>query len=329
MAPYHAGELEVQARTGEFDQAVVNAAIVRTVVPPPLATFLSTLQWVILGGADARGAVWATALFGSPGFVHAAEDGVVRIEAQIDPGDPLAGLGLGPDDVGRAEGGGCGPDGGGTVGQAGVPIGLLAIDPARRFRARVNGRLSRHDDVLCVTAEQVYPNCMKYIQRRSLTTAVSTPTGAATRRSTRLSADDVDLLARADTFFIATLAPGADPGHGADVSHRGGRPGFIESLGGGTLRFADYRGNAMFNTLGNLELDPRAGLLVPDFDTGDLLQLTGRAVVDYEPEPAPAHPGARRIVRFSVAEAVRRPAASPLRSGAVEYSPFLPPRPVP
>jgi hypothetical protein len=85
----------------------------------------------------------------------------------------------------------------------------------------------------------------------------------------------------------------------------------------------------MFNTLGNLNLNPNCGLLMPDFDTGGLLHLTGKAEVDYDPEPLEQHPGAKRIVRFTIDEAVRRVGACPLRSGPVEYFPFLPPRPLP
>jgi hypothetical protein len=322
VLPYHAGELEVQARTGEFDEAVRNAAIIRSILPPPLIKFLSSLPWIVIGAADARGAVWAGALFGPPGFIRAAGQRVVRIEADPDPDDPLAGLWPGGGDV-RADPG---------AGDGSRPVALLAIDPARRFRARINGRLDRSEHGLTVTADQVYANCMKYIQRRSLTPVPARDAHLGrtpeVRRAGELSDLDVTLMTRIDTFFIATLAPGPEPGHGADVSHRGGHPGFLEPLGRNVVRFADYTGNSMFNTFGNLDLNPNCGLLLPDFDTGDLLHLTGRAEVDYDPEPLERHAGARRIVRFTVDEAVRRVAVSPLRSGPVEYSPFLPPRPV-
>ena len=42
----------------------------------------------------------------------------------------------------------------------------------------------------------------------------------------------------------------------------------------------------MFNTLGNLLVDPRAGLAVLDFESGRVLQATGRALVRFEPERA-------------------------------------------
>src|SRR3546814_14766932 len=67
---------------------------------------------------------------------------------------------------------------------------------------------------------------------------------------------------------------------GADVSHRGGRPGFVrvtEDDGRSVLTIPDFSGNQFFNTLGNIAINPRAGLLFVDFATGDLLTLTGRS----------------------------------------------------
>jgi hypothetical protein len=83
--------------------------------------------------------------------------------------------------------------------------------------------------------------------------------------------------------------------------------------GADRLAFEDYPGNGMFNTLGNLVENPRAGLLFVDFESGDLLQLACRTEV-----------GADFSVRFDV-EAVREtPRGTPLRSRLIEYSPVLP-----
>ena len=54
----------------------------------------------------------------------------------------------------------------------------------------------------------------------------------------------------------------------------------------------------MFNTLGNLELNPRAGLLFMDFDSGEALQLTGRAEVIWDRAFVAAFVGAERMLRF-------------------------------
>lgn len=59
------------------------------------------------------------------------------------------------------------------------------------------------------------------------------------------------------------------------VPARGGEPGFVRIDVAGTLTIPDYSGNRFFNTLGNLLVNPRAGLLFIDFAKGDLLQMTG------------------------------------------------------
>jgi hypothetical protein len=297
---YHAGEYEVQARTGEFDDAVQVASAIRSFVPPPLARFLTTQRWVMVGAADLAGLVWASALCGPAGFIQAAAGTTIAIQARPSHGDPLEQLG------------------------SPVPAGLLAIDLARRMRARINGTLRRRDTGFTLDVEQAYPNCMKYIQRREF--APGQPGSAAgdgapgpVTTADRLSVQDTAVVRAADTMFIATTAPA-----GSDVSHRGGQPGFIEVTGPATVRFPDYAGNSMFNTLGNLHLDQRAGLLIPDFGTGDLLHLSGTASVDFDPPPDGQHPGARRIITVTASRVVRRAAALPFRYGRAEYSPFLP-----
>ena len=103
-----------------------------------------------------------------------------------------------------------------------------------------------------------------------------------------------------------------------------GAPGFVQVLGERRLAWPDYAGNAMFQTLGNLASDPRAGLVFADFATGDVLQLSGRARVDWDPARAARVAGAERVVEFDI-EAVRETrGALPLRSQTVEPSPFNP-----
>ena len=85
-----------------------------------------------------------------------------------------------------------------------------------------------------------------------------------------------------------------------------------------TLVWRDYSGNAMFNTLGNLETDPRAGLFFPDFATGSALLLSGTARIVWESSD-------ERSVVFTVrhvaevADAFARFSEAP-----VGYSPFNP-----
>jgi predicted pyridoxine 5'-phosphate oxidase superfamily flavin-nucleotide-binding protein len=121
-------------------------------------------------------------------------------------------------------------------------------------------------------------------------------------------------------MFIASVHEGA----GADASHRGGQPGFVRVLDARRLRLPDYSGNNMFQTLGNITADPRVGLLVPDFETGTTLQLTGRARILWEPGELAGLTGAQRAVDVEIDEVVETAGRVPAGWRFVEYSPFNP-----
>jgi len=140
-------------------------------------------------------------------------------------------------------------------------------------------------------------------------TAPAAAPAAAPSVSRRLDSAQQSRIANADTFFIGTFHPQA----GADASHRGGFPGFVRVTAGDQISFPDYPGNTMFNTLGNLRVNPRAGLLFVDFTTGDVLQLTGRARV-----------GDDFVVTFDLDEVRETRGATRLRFVLVEYSPANP-----
>jgi uncharacterized protein len=185
------------------------------------------------------------------------------------------------------------------------PVGLLALEPATRRRMRVNGEATPTASGFAVSTEEVYSNCPKYIQKREIV-GLSDVTPGRPREG--LNDADRALIANADTFFVATAAHG-----GADASHRGGSPGFVATERD-RLTFPDYPGNNMYGTLGNLLANPRIGLLFLDWETGDTLQITGRAEVEFEP----------RQVRVTIERAIRTPNAVPLRWLLLERSRFNP-----
>ena len=122
-------------------------------------------------------------------------------------------------------------------------------------------------------------------------------------------------IASADTFFIASgyRGEGDSASFGMDASHRGGEPRFVEIVDETRLLFPDYAGNNHYNTIGNLILDPRVGLLFVDFATGSLLQLTGHATIDWDSGDVARFPGARRLVAIDIEEIVELPKAVSLR----------------
>jgi hypothetical protein len=80
----------------------------------------------------------------------------------------------------------------------------------------------------------------------------------------------------------------------------------------------------MFMSLGNIAVHPRAGVLVVDFERGDVLSLTGTATVDWDPARASRFAGAGRVIDLHVEDVVDTPEASTLRWRLLEPSPANP-----
>lgn len=294
MLPYHRGERAVQERAGLTARSDHSARAIGRTIPKVAAGFLAQQPMLVMGAADGRGRVWCSMLTGPPGFLRVPDERTLEVSAAPHTKDPLAeALAAEP-----------------------VRVGTVAVEPATRRRMRLNGTAHRVDGGLRITADQVYANCPKYIQRRAPEAPAFANAGEP-RRGTRLDAHQRALLSRTDTFYVATT----DDAGNADASHRGGDPGFLRPLAPDRLVWPDYVGNAMLMTLGNLAVNPRAGLLVPDWETGDLLHLTGTARLLWDVDV----PETGRAVEFTVAEVVEIPGAGPVARGGVERSRFNPP----
>ena len=301
--PFHDGELAIQRRldiADKMDRAGRRA--IRPFMPDQHREFFARLPFLIAGTVDRDGQPWASILTGRPGFLATPDDRTLTIAARPLPGDPLA-AGLAP----------------------GRPIGLLGLEPSTRRRNRANGVIRQAGDGgFTVAIHQSFGNCPKYIQARTPEPVAVAPAGAPPRTSDGLDADDRALIGQADTFFIATahLPSTAGLAGGADVSHRGGKPGFVR-VEGNQLTVPDFIGNFYFNTLGNLALEPRAGLLFPDFETGDLLYLAVTGEIVWDGPEVERFEGAQRLMRLTVTRAIRLAGTLPFRWSAPEYSPVL------
>ncbi|NNM00434.1 MAG: 2Fe-2S iron-sulfur cluster binding domain-containing protein, partial [Gammaproteobacteria bacterium] len=151
-----------------------------------------------------------------------------------------------------------------------------------------------------VGVTQSFGNCPQYIQARGAAPTVAGATAGEFETIVTLTDEVQDLIAGADTLFIASAFGGADEAReqGVDVSHRGGRPGFVRIDDDRNLTFPDFAGNLHFNTVGNLVLNPRAGLLFIDFDAGHLVTLTGSVEIIWDGDEIDSFAGAERLVRF-------------------------------
>lgn len=294
-SPFHTGEQAVQSRVGVREAIEPWARqVVQPYLPEQHREFYSCLPFVVAAARDQSGQPWATLLAGPPGFIQSPDAGHLQFASQALPGDALE-LSL----------------------TAGAEIGLLGIDLETRRRNRVNGRLGEGSTKgLEFQVGQAFGNCPQYITERAWRSVEVSRGDTSATHHRRLDARAQKWIATADTFFIASGYRGSDgdrAAYGMDASHRGGPAGFVEVTGENQLRFPDYAGNNHFNTIGNLLMDPRAGLLFVDFEGGGMLQLTGRIRIDWDSPAVAAHPGARRLVIFELEEAVELDAALPLR----------------
>lgn len=301
---FHRGEQALQRDAGSRERLALAG---RRIVQPRLIEqhreFYARLPFVVLGASDSAGQPWASLLFGPrPGFVSSPDDRRLHVRALPAAPDPLA-----------------------PCLREQAWLGLLGIELTTRRRNRANGRVAAIDEAgFTLAVEQSFGNCAKYIQQRAPRVAPGCAQYREALRASRLDGSRAELVRAADTFFIASRAAEGIPGAGADVSHRGGLPGFVRVADDGrSLAWPDFAGNRYFNTLGNLVLEPRAGLVFPDFESGDLLHVAGRARIVQD--GACGFAGAQRALLLHIDEVVYRPAAMPMRWCLVERSPSLQP----
>lgn len=301
--PFHSGELEAHRLSGEADTALRNSVVISDTIIGGALPFLSRQNMVVLASRSEPGGVWASPVFGTPGFVSSPDGRRVlfdRGRIWETRGDPLwRNLTRG----GR--------------------VGMLAIDLSTRRRLRVNGTIHGLDaGTVVVSVTEAYPNCPKYIQRRMLSlTGDPQSHGAEPVLGRSMTIDAAHILDLADTLFVAS----SHPDRGLDVSHRGGQPGFVQRLDPRTIRVPDYAGNSLFNTLGNLLADPRTGVTAMDFTAGRMLQMTGEATVEWNPADERGRTGGTgRFWTFRIEAWKILPMPATARWQFLDASPFNP-----
>jgi len=307
--PFHEGEIALQEATGERGAGAGNGRIIADRLAPNAAGFIARQQLAALATVDADGRPWCSPLVGPAGSFTAVDETRLALDRDASRPDDPAWANLARD----------------------PRVGLLFLEPLSRRRYRVNGRVADAGaDPVVVDIAEALGNCPRYITRRQLVAASPAPPGGvAAGGGGSLGEDEWRIIAGADTAFVAT----AHPAGNLDASHRGGRPGFVERRGDERLWIPDYPGNSMFMTLGNLAVNPAAGLLFIDFAAGHSLQLTGTTTLELNPTGAEGElrtgatggtGGTGRAWTLTPTAWRRSPLARNLQAEVLDFSPFNP-----
>ena len=296
--PWHSGEVAVQERLGVAERMAKNGKrVVRDFMPDQHRDFYGSIPFMMIGSVDPAGDVWASMVTGKPGFMNSPNPTELDIDFMPDATDPAtAGL------------------------KNGDAIGMLGIELSTRRRNRMNGVVhSASSEAFSVSVDHSFGNCPQYIQLRDFEFVrdAKAPFDFVAEELASLDDEARAMIAGADTFFVASYvdAAGEDGAieRQVDVSHRGGNTGFVRVDANGRMTIPDFAGNLHYNTLGNFTVNPRAGLIFTDFETGDVLQITGTTEIVYESPEIEHFQGAERLWHFTPTRIIRRKGALPIR----------------
>lgn len=316
-SPFHEGEQSVQLRAGVREQAeAIGLRTIRSFMPEQHQAFYHALPYLLVGHVDKEGRPWASWLSQRASSTDSA---IMDIQDNqhfdlalnaIHPGDPLRGSLAGE-----------------------TAVGLLGIDLSNRRRNRMSAFLNSEGNSegnaaasgrVNATVRQSFGNCPQYIQTREVQTRPNWSIDDSTvELFSSFSREDKNWIEKSDAFFVASYFDDgtASPETGADVSHRGGQPGFVRVDDELTLTIPDFSGNNHFNTFGNIHSTGKAGLLFVDFVNGDLLMLTGNAEILWDSAEQRHFEGAERLWRFSLKQGIRLKNALGIEFSFEKYSP--------
>lgn len=264
--PYHPGEVHFQKIMGVDERLQsIGKKILRTNIIEQHRLFFESMPYVFISVLDDLGQPWGFMLEGEPGFIQVIKSDTVRIHHNFDFSVPNLVL-----------------DTNGF-------LAMVSVDYSTRRRNLLNGNIvaiTNHS--IDVQIKQSLGNCPKYIQTRRhfpLEKPEISTRSERTSRFTSFTDEMQDVISKSDTFYLASAHPQPDKhlqNQGIDINHRGGKPGFVQFKNKTQLWFENYPGNNMFYSFGNIEINPRVGLLFINFELGDLYYLTGTAVIEKE-----------------------------------------------
>jgi ferredoxin-NADP reductase len=324
-----------------------------TFFTPSAAYMTGSAPLMAVGTLDSSGRPWTTiwggksGLAGPMGRLGTAKGNLMAVKTKVDKKyDPVVEI-LGGGEFQKSRDNG------------GILVGALPIDLERRTRVKIFGRelggqvievedesLSKEEKErvgeiqMLVDVEQSLGksysmdtfaftnsrsgNCPKYLNSKHITPVVPNPRLFST--GANLSPEAIELVHHSDMFFMTTSNGKVD----MDTNHRGGPPGFVRVLPGqpdepSVLVYPEYSGNRLYQSLGNLVSHPEIGICIPDFDTGDVLYLTGIATILTEKDASALLPHSNLAIKIQVTESRFVLTGLPFRGDQGEFSPYNPP----
>ncbi|KAL9057725.1 MAG: hypothetical protein Q9162_002199 [Coniocarpon cinnabarinum] len=325
--PWHDGELQVQEKLRSPRKSEGNPTI--TALSQQAAFTLQNAPLLAIGILDDKGQPWTTVWGGETGFARPLGGSMIGIKTPVDDKhDPVVDImfhhhgedaTLNPQQV------------------AGKLMAGLTINLDTRKRVKLAGKAvagavavpedsnaSADAQVQLVThIDQSMGNCPKYLNRKNIQPA-HTRSSELLSNAPALTDDAVKLVHKTDLFFVSSSQTNVD----MDTNHRGGPAGFVRVSkamdGSSVIVWPEYSGNRMYQTLGNLEVTPLAGLVFPDFDTGDVLYVTGKTETFFGKDANRVIPRSNLAVKLTVTAARFVRQGLPFRGEPVEPSPYNP-----
>ncbi|KAH0364680.1 putative oxidoreductase, partial [Aureobasidium melanogenum] len=323
---FHEGEKMMQKKlqVPEMDNPTI------PMLSPQASGMLQRAPLLAFGTLDSEGRPWTTVWGGRKGFSQPLGNSMIGIRTSVaSKFDPVVETLVGRDAKGeivKEEG-------------EGRLLSGLAIDLDTRKRVKLAGRMvagtlgstdgendtGGHEQQgilqLVVRIDESLGNCPKYLNRREISPATTDP--KLISNSVPLDERAVELIHQVDLMFLSTSS-----GSSMDTNHRGGPPGFVRCLlqEGGCTQFVypEYSGNRLYQSLGNMMLESKAGFCFPDFDTGNCLFVSGHAEILFGKDAAEVMPRSNLAVRVTITAARLVASVLPFCGNTGEFSPYNP-----
>ncbi|UKZ53866.1 hypothetical protein TrVGV298_007668 [Trichoderma virens] len=325
VSTWHPGEVAMhrEMRTPRFENPTSPGC------PMPYAVRVMHSQLVALGTLDDEGRPWTTIWGGERGFARPVAEGVLGVKSAVDKQfDPVYKAFWTP-----SEGKNGGADEEGIVRpEGGKMMSALSIDLETRDRVKLAGRLIAGADIrgpetevqLAFHVQESLGNCPKYINKKTLEKTVPQPELVPGGPGGILPPEAIALIEKADMFFLSSTN-----GESMDTNHRGGPRGFIRVLkndeNGVELVYPEYSGNRLYQSLGNLKVNPLIGIVIPDYDTSDALYLTGHSTILLGKQASDLISRSNMAVKITISASSLVKSSLPFRGTPNEPSPYNPP----